>query len=85
MFGDGVNVFGDVGVIFGRGGYGVEEGEGFGFGVGVVEPDGAFIFGVGGVVGEFGGVQVVPAGVVREENDRGLGGLTTLWFLIWRD
>lgn len=42
----------------GRGG---EEVEDLGFGVGVVEPDGANVGGVGGVVREFGRVEAVPA------------------------
>lgn len=33
----------------------------FGFCVGVVEPDGADVGGIGGVVGEFAGVEGVPA------------------------
>lgn len=39
----------------------MEEGEDFVFGGGVVEPDGAEVGGVGGVVGDFGFIEVVPA------------------------
>lgn len=40
---------------------GGEEVDDLGLGVRVIEPDGAFVGGVGGVVGEFGGVEGVPA------------------------
>lgn len=52
----------------------VEELENLGFGVGVVEPDGAFVFGVGGVVGQFGCVEGVPARVFRLVRKRQGGG-----------
>ena len=41
--------------------WGVQESEDFVFGGRVVEPDGAEVGGVGGVVGDFGIIEVVPA------------------------
>jgi hypothetical protein len=52
---------------------GIQEGYDFVFGVRVVEPNGSFVGGIRRVVGEFGGVKVVPAeGGTLAEVERGL-------------
>jgi hypothetical protein len=48
---------------------GVEVGKNLVFGGRVVEPDGAYVGGVGGVVGEFGRIEGVPAERVRKVNE----------------